>query len=635
MPSPVNRNEKLWSYMEGVFTNELSEDSSRLETQPAHIKPELFIHQRTLLNAAVKIEESKYTGLDCGADRRLYTNYGVIADRVGSGKSLTALALAKMPIPDEREITTLHRKNYISMIHYNKSEDKKQRVKAALFIIPHNLMGQWEDYVTRDTTLNVIFCRKRREAADKSICDHIDQADALFISSTMWKFFEEVIKPETYHWSRIFIDEADTIQIPIRVNLTGNFIWLITASYLNIAFPSGMYLQLNSPYYAHDNSKPPQILVDRIKTISGQDFRVEGAFTNCIFIKNIIGTTDIMQNADLQSWRAILRNSDDFVNSSFTMPPVIHHQIICRAPANIRILESVIPNDVMEMLHAGDTRGALQSLGVSDETPTSIIESLTHSLKKDLEQQRRKLDFYKTLEYATEASKQKSLETQETKIQSLISRIETIEKRMTEVDTTNCPICYSDVETPTMTPCCKNLFCFVCLCESLKRAPACPLCRAGISSVNEIRVINTTANVIVPQQQAADRQKTKIEEFINFVQANPKAKILLFSGYDATFFQLTSEMIHRNINFTTINGSTARVSKIINEFDSGNYRVLLLNSRHVGAGLNIICATDVFLFHKMPSEMEKQIIGRAYRMGRTQPLHVRHLLHQSEISAQS
>jgi hypothetical protein len=621
--------------MEGVFTNELTEDSPRLEGQPAHIRPELFIHQRTLLNAAVNIEESKYTGLDCGADRRLYTNYGVIADRVGSGKSLTALALAKMPIPDEREITTLHRKNYISMIHYNKSEDKKQRVKAALFIIPHNLMGQWEDYVTRDTSLNVIFCRKRREAADKSIGDHIGQADALFISSTMWKFFEEVIKPETYHWSRIFIDEADTIQIPIRVNLTSNFIWLITASYLNIAFPSGMYLQLNSPYYANDNSKPPQTLVDRIKTISGHDFRVEGAFTNCHYIKNIIGTTDIIQNADLQSWRAILRNSDDFVNSSFTMPPVIHHQVICRAPANIRILESVIPNDVMEMLHAGDTRGALQSLGVNDETPTSIIESLTHSLKKELEQQRRKLDFAKTLEYASEASKQKSLETQETKIQSLISRIETIEKRMTEVDTTNCPICYSDVETPTMTPCCKNLFCFVCLCESLKRAPVCPLCRAEISSVNEIRVINTTANVIVPQEQMQDQQKTKIEEFINFVQANPKAKILLFSGYDATFFQLTSEMIHRNINFTTINGSTARVSKIINEFDSGNYRVLLLNSRHVGAGLNIICATDVFLFHKMSSEMEKQIIGRAYRMGRTQPLNVRHLLHQTEITSHS
>jgi SNF2 family DNA or RNA helicase len=128
-----------------------------------------------------------------------------------------------------------------------------------------------------------------------------------------------------------------------------------------------------------------------------------------------------------------------------------------------------------------------------------------------------------------------------------------------------------------------------------------------------------------------DQPKTKIEEFINFVEQNPKARILLFSGYDATFFQLTSEMEHRSITFSSINGSTARVQKIINEFTEGNYRVLLLNSRHVGTGLNIVSATDVFLFHKMNSEMEKQIIGRAYRMGRTEPLSVHHLLHSNEV----
>jgi SNF2 family DNA or RNA helicase len=253
-------------------------------------------------------------------------------------------------------------------------------------------------------------------------------------------------------------------------------------------------------------------------------------------------------------------------------------------------------------------------------------------LRKDLEQNQRRLEFNKTFEYSSEIARQKSLEGQETKIQSLISRIETIEKRMTEVDTTNCPICYSDIETPSMTPCCKNLFCFVCLCESLKRQPVCPLCRTGIASLNEVRVINKNANQIELPHNQQQQQRTKVEEFIHFVSVNPKAKVLLFSGYDASFFQLTSEMTHRNISFTTINGSTARVSKIISEFDEGNYRVLLLNSRHVGSGLNIICATDVFLFHKMSSEMEKQIIGRAYRMGRKNQLNVHHLLHQSEYS---
>jgi SNF2 family DNA or RNA helicase len=315
------------------------------------------------------------------------------------------------------------------------------------------------------------------------------------------------------------------------------------------------------------------------------------------------------------------------------MPPIHHNQIICRTTTNIKILESLIPNDVMEMLHAGDTKGALQSLGVNDESPTSIINSLTKSLTKDLDQQRRKFEFYKTMEYSSELAKQKSLDSQQEKITSLENRIDTIKKRMEDIDTTNCPICYSDVETPTLTPCCKNLFCFVCLCESIKRQttgnPICPLCRAEISSINDLHVVNKNANTIV--EDSKPHSKTKIEEFINFVENNPKARILMFSGYDASFFQLTSEMTHRDIAFSTINGSTHRVSKIINEFSEGQYRVLLLNSRHVGAGLNITCATDVFLFHKMSSEMEKQIIGRAYRMGRTKPLNVHHLLHQNEI----
>ena len=184
-----------------------------------------------------------------------------------------------------------------------------------------------------------------------------------------------------------------------------------------------------------------------------------------------------------------------------------------------------------------------------------------------------------------------------------------------------------------MTPCCKNLFCFGCLCESLKRNQICPLCREPIASIADISVINSNSNTISDTNmiEEAKQQKTKIEEFLNFVESNPQARILLFSGYDATFFQLTSEMGHRNITHSLINGSTSRVSKLISEFSEGNYRVLLLNSRHVGAGLNIVSATDVFLFHKMNSEMEKQIIGRAYRMGRTKPLNVHHLLHSNEV----
>jgi SNF2 family DNA or RNA helicase len=362
--------------------------------------------------------------------------------------------------------------------------------------------------------------------------------------------------------------------------------------------------------------------------MSGTVLNVSGISTNAPFLKNLIGHTDIGKNADLQAWRVILRNSDEYIDFSFTMPPIVHLQILCRSPANLRILESLIPNEIMDMLHAGDTRGALQALGVHDETPTSIIDSLTTSLRKELDQQRRKYEFSKTLDYSSDSAKQKSLEVQEAKIQSLVSRIDTIEKRMSEIETANCPICYSDIETPTLTPCCKNVFCFACLCESLKRQAVCPLCRGAITSVSELHVVNKAGNTIV---QETDGPKTKTEEFLQFVESNPAAKILLFSEFDASFVQLQNEMSRRDIKFSAINGSTARISNILSAFDAGDFRVLFLNSRHVGAGLNIISATDVFLFHKMTSEMEKQIIGRAYRIGRKQPLRVHHLLYQSEI----
>ena len=529
-------------------------------------------------------------------------------------------------MPEQNEIHTEHRRTNLSLVKHKKPGVKRQ-VRAALFIVPHSLMGQWEEYVTRDTTLEVIFCKRKKEVQDLSILNFLDTVDAVFVSSTMYKFFDDVIRPDKIHWSRLFIDEADSIIAPIRDNLTANFIWLITASFLNVAFPSGLLLRMD-PHYAYPDGTCPE-LISRLKKINGQDLRIDGAYTNAPFIKNILGLSDVITNEELCSWLTVKRNSDEFIDQSFKMPEIIHKQLICRSTANIRILESLIPNDVMEMLHAGDTKGALQSLGVKDETPTSIMNSLTKTLRRELEQQQLRLEFYKTQDYSSEAAKQKSIESQILKIQSLESRIETIEQRMQNFATTNCPICYSDVETPSMTPCCKNLFCFVCLCESLKRQPVCPLCRAGIVSINEIHVINNESSNPVIQTQ--NQQKTKIEEFINFVEKNPNSRILLFSGFDASFFQLTSEMEHRNITYSSINGSTARVQKIINEFGTGQYRVLLLNSRHVGAGLNIVSATDVFLFHKMNSEMEKQIIGRAYRMGRTEPLNVHHLLHSSEL----
>jgi len=112
------------------------------------------------------------------------------------------------------------------------------------------------------------------------------------------------------------------------------------------------------------------------------------------------------------------------------------------------------------------------------------------------------------------------------------------------------------------------------------------------------------------------------------------AKILMFSGYDATFTGLERALELESISYATLNGSQARIDKLLREFGTGKYGTLFLNARNMGAGLNIETATHVVLFHKMSAELEKQIVGRALRLGRTAPLEIIHLVHENEIGNQ-
>ena len=92
-------------------------------------------------------------------------------------------------------------------------------------------------------------------------------------------------------------------------------------------------------------------------------------------------------------------------------------------------------------------------------------------------------------------------------------------------------------------------------------------------------------------------------------------------------------MLAKNsISYQQLKGSGAVVKNIIAKFKSGETRVLLLNANHYGAGLNLQMCSHIVLFHRMEKDMEKQIIGRGQRLGRTSQLEVVYLCHNNELS---
>ncbi len=72
------------------------------------------------------------------------------------------------------------------------------------------------------------------------------------------------------------------------------------------------------------------------------------------------------------------------------------------------------------------------------------------------------------------------------------------------------------------------------------------------------------------------------------------------------------------------------VNSILNKFKDGRLRILCLNSKNLGAGLNITEATDIILYHKMSTAIKTQVLGRVVRIGCDHEVTVHHLLFEDE-----
>ena len=109
-------------------------------------------------------------------------------------------------------------------------------------------------------------------------------------------------------------------------------------------------------------------------------------------------------------------------------------------------------------------------------------------------------------------------------------------------------------------------------------------------------------------------------------------RFLVFSAHEASFRGLREILMARDIRCEVLQGTAARVDRLRAQFRDGTVRVLCMNARHVGAGINLEAATHVVLYHRMNVEMEKQVIGRAIRFERQEELQVVHLVHEQETA---
>jgi len=630
------QNRKVFTTMADVYTNSLTTDSPRVDVAVDSLKVNLRSHQQAVLAAMENKEQQLLKGLDCSGEI-LYSSYGILGDSVGVGKSLMVMGhIARLKtIPPLESSYSMGRNSTdkVFSLKHNYFTDLSEA--NCLVIVPHTLFRQWADYIKKQSNLKGLLLDKKNSLKTDTFLQDVMASDVVLVSNTLYKEFSVWQRDNDIRWKRVFVDEADTIHM---VNgypkPNARFTWFITASWMNILFS-------NETLYIHKTSLHTNVFGDNapysfLKPHFDEMYRstrpydyIRYNMTSYNFFRDLVNHDHILRG------NLVIRCNDTFIQESISLPPLTRINILCRIPITQRIVSQAITADIQQLLHGGDVTGAIQALGVKAEDTTSLIDAVTKNLQKELIRLKATYEFKAALEYATPQSKETALSSLATKMKEKEEAIKNIQERIDGFKDEMCPICYDDPAEPIITPCCSRIFCGKCILLCYTRNPTCALCRTPFQLKDLTKVVSNKEETAIVDSNTGtnpeDMLEKKPETLMRLFRDNPEGRFLVFSRYDNPFTAMETAIEGVGVNVKQLKGNKDAIASTLRAFQSGDIRCLLLNSHYAGSGLNITAATHVVLLHAMTHEEEKQILGRAYRMGRTGPLQFIRLLHSDEM----
>lgn len=581
----------------------LNESSTKHSHNIQNFKGKLKEHQRNMLHSMKMLEENKTQDNDDFF--AVHTTIGVCGDKTGSGKSITVLALiCDNPVykPKEKVI-----QQFGSFVYVKSKVNTNNFVKSNLIVVPHACFSQWQNYINTFTNLNCNTISRRKDIEKFDIAKVQDQNGIVLCTSSM---YNEFMMTHDVTWSRVIFDEADSINIPAVYTPTAYFVWFISSSLQNLLFPSGTYFeQCNLP-----NSQ---------RTMITRRF-IDGIKRNG-YIRDTFRTLE-RYDADLVISKLVLKNNDDYVKQSFNLPEPIKHVILCRTPSYLKMLIGVVNDDIIRLLNAGNIEGAIDKVGCNIDSHENIIMSVTETLQNQMNNTQREIEYQKSLQFSREAdieSRNKKIQTLEKLIETTEHKINCIKDRINSYKDDMCTICMDTYNNPTILKPCQHIFCFSCITRSLRIKNTCPTCRCVIN--------NDDLSVFGSPKPPKEILPNKEDALLNILNSNKNGKFLIFSAHDQSFVYIEKALKEINHKFVRLLGSVSRIDNLVKKYKESNLNVLMLNTSHYGTGLNLENTTDVIFYHKMSSDMEKQVIGRAQRIGRSTPLKIHYLYQENEI----
>ena len=584
----IIRDDDYYDYSE---TQKKMWDSYPRISHPEKLNIKLFPHQLVSVYNMELLEKVRKIKVN---NNVFMTDFGILGDIPGYGKSFSVVSLI-LRDNIEWDISKRHEKFDIHTINQSLkivNKISKVRVRANFLLCSPTLIEQWKEY------FSFVTCLKIKEISSrKDLDENFDPNnwDVVIVSSM--RYNELVDKMPNVVWKRFIFDEAASTHINAMRHISAGFTWFVSATYRDILKCGG---------------------------------------TSSHFMRSFFSRIDYSILSHF-----VIKNSADFVKHSFKMPEVINTNHVCLNPRVLNVLSSFIDTETKTMIAAGDIKSAILRLGGGTTLGSNLFDIVSKRQIEKLTQAKFSLDMW--------TSRKENGLPVANEISFWIKRVSEIEKTIDELKDKyknlleeDCTICYSTINDPILIPCCQNIFCGNCIMKWMDTNKSCPMCRSSINvkelvyvknDVNDVNDVNDTKD----DEKVCENQGSKKVE-INKLSKQDKVleiistglfenkKFLIFSMYDESFLIIRRVLDNHNIDFVEISGSKATRDSKIRKFKENKVNVVFLNSRFNGAGINLETATDIILYHEMPSGIKDQVIGRALRIGREKSLTIHNLV---------
>lgn len=711
----IDEPRKITRFLSGVLTP-LKEHHTRVENVKG-LKTNLYPHQQSIVKAAMDMENSKkhevmFTEYRKTSALTVNSNAAVLSDAVGSGKTICILALIllqKYPkaFPD---ITNLR----MNLNSENTNFDTIVRRKFNNILGPtivfagRSVIHQWIEAVETFTDLEMFVVTNVKELQmmiDMISSKRINKFNIILVKNgkvtrpiTFPKgtvkedknkmscsyIYNIISNMRNYCWSRVVVDDFDTIKLPPNAGLVNAlFTWYISSTTKEMKtrnMPNRQFRKTSELVLHSDYSYTK--LMDNKMLFSVFNIRCDPKYTEKV---NTLPATNF--------WVYRFKSKDDTYKDM------------------LNSLGTEETAEIIEMLNGDAFETAAELAGVKSVSVADIFEQVLGTQFHNYELSIKMLDFIKK-NYDSRNRKPMSKNPDPTdnyRKQDLLScRVPeynypglkamldsakaefeemytsagiAIERVKSNIIEGECPICMigfdevdEDVDAVIL-KCCGVLVCsdccFSCIFPEGKLNGQCSNCRTvmGIKNIiylnssfnlenitkdrmeytveekekekkeeklprKKIDAIVDIINGVTPEEQ--QKADVKIHNLIKGKGSLPeleKRKVLIFSKYAETLNNIEEELRLHDIDFMRLGGTSAEIKRISDKFqDSKEKEVLLISSEQHCSGINLQSASDLIFTHRIKDEsVQTQVTGRIKRIGRVSQDNVHFVLYENEF----